>query len=360
MRREKHKKNEWEPIFTREGFSYFIAHLAFEGFTVDMKKKIGWGYRDQLIISQKDILTVFGSKEDIVSFIDFTNNKETIFFKKINYLINNELKNAQKNIEEVKKILKRKNLDNKELKKIVSIFYINYRNLYSVYRFPTLFDSFYRGKNRSMAINNFAKTKTKCGYFFTQTDRTVLESIKKYLANFFKIDSKLVLFMNYHEIIDSLDKQKTTIVVNDLKKRYNFYTLMANNLKIKIYTNRSILKNLNLNSFNQKSTETITGQVAYKGQVRGRVVLINSLSEFKKNKSGSILITPMTTIKYIPFLKKYSAIITNEGGITCHAAIISRELKKPCIVGTKVATKVFKNNDLVEVNAIDGTIRKIQ
>ena len=69
--------------------------------------------------------------------------------------------------------------------------------------------------------------------------------------------------------------------------------------------------------------------------------------------------TPMTRPEFLPLMKKAKAIITDEGGITCHAAIVSRELGIPCIIGTKIATKVLKDNDLVEVDAEKGIVRKI-
>ena len=56
-------------------------------------------------------------------------------------------------------------------------------------------------------------------------------------------------------------------------------------------------------------------------------------------------------------MKKAKAIVTDEGGITSHAAVISRELKIPCVIGTKIATKVLKNNDLIEVDADNGIVR---
>lgn len=61
----------------------------------------------------------------------------------------------------------------------------------------------------------------------------------------------------------------------------------------------------------------------------------------------------------MPVLKACSAIVTNEGGLSCHAAIIARELKKPCVIGTKIATEVFKNGDRVEVDANRGIVRKL-
>ena len=76
-------------------------------------------------------------------------------------------------------------------------------------------------------------------------------------------------------------------------------------------------------------------------------------------KNGDILVTGMTTPNFVPAMKRAGAIVTNDGGITCHAAIVSRELGVPCIIGTRMATKILKDGDLVEVNANDGTINKL-
>lgn len=59
-------------------------------------------------------------------------------------------------------------------------------------------------------------------------------------------------------------------------------------------------------------------------------------------------------------MKKAAAIITDEGGLTCHASIVSRELNIPCIVGLKIVTKIFKDGDIVEVDATKGTVKKMQ
>lgn len=68
----------------------------------------------------------------------------------------------------------------------------------------------------------------------------------------------------------------------------------------------------------------------------------------------------MTRPELMPAVKKAKAIITDEGGLTCHAAIVSRELGVPCIIGTKIATKILKDGNLVEVDANKGIIRKIK
>ena len=68
----------------------------------------------------------------------------------------------------------------------------------------------------------------------------------------------------------------------------------------------------------------------------------------------------MTTPDFVPAMKKASAFITDEGGITCHAVIIAREMKKPCIIGTKIATQILKDGDLVEVDADNGVVRILE
>jgi pyruvate,water dikinase len=74
---------------------------------------------------------------------------------------------------------------------------------------------------------------------------------------------------------------------------------------------------------------------------------------------GEILVAPSTFPAYVPAMERSAAIVTNEGGLLCHAAIVAREIKVPCIVGTKIGTKVFRNGDLIEVDAVNGIVRKL-
>lgn len=106
-----------------------------------------------------------------------------------------------------------------------------------------------------------------------------------------------------------------------------------------------------------EATDTIKGIIANPGIVRGPAKIILSRKDFNKIEQGDIVVASMTRPEFIQVLDKASAIITNEGGITSHAAIISRELKKPCIIGTKIATKVIKDGDSLEVDADKGIIK---
>jgi phosphohistidine swiveling domain-containing protein len=101
----------------------------------------------------------------------------------------------------------------------------------------------------------------------------------------------------------------------------------------------------------------IPGNIANKGKVRGIARVTMNSSEAKHLTKGEILVTSMTSPDFISAIKKAAAIVTNEGGILCHAAIVSREFGIPCIVGTGIATKSIKNGDLIEVDANHGFVR---
>jgi len=101
------------------------------------------------------------------------------------------------------------------------------------------------------------------------------------------------------------------------------------------------------------------GIVASKGKVKGIVNVILNPEATKKFEKGEILVTTMTSPKFTVFYKKTSAIVTDSGGMLCHAAIVAREMNVPCIIGTKIATKVLKDGDYIEVDANSGIVKKI-
>ncbi|TSC65188.1 MAG: pyruvate, water dikinase [Candidatus Doudnabacteria bacterium Gr01-1014_77] len=107
-----------------------------------------------------------------------------------------------------------------------------------------------------------------------------------------------------------------------------------------------------------KSEKLIKGQSASLGKVVGQVKIIRKTHDMENMQQGDILFASMTRPEMIVAIKKAAGIVTDEGGITCHAAIISRELNIPCIIGTKVGTQVFKDGDIVELDANNGTVRK--
>ncbi len=104
--------------------------------------------------------------------------------------------------------------------------------------------------------------------------------------------------------------------------------------------------------------ELLKGLAASPGLVSGKVKIIHNLSELSKIQKGDILVTKMTNPDMVVTMQKALAIVTDEGGLTCHAAIISREIGVPAIVGTKKATQILKDGQIITVDGRRGKIYK--
>lgn len=100
----------------------------------------------------------------------------------------------------------------------------------------------------------------------------------------------------------------------------------------------------------------LTGLPASPGVGKGKVRILASHKEMNLMQAGEILVTEMTTPDFVPAMKKAVAIVTNTGGMTCHAAIVSRELGVPCIVGTREATTKLQTGQFITVDAVRGKV----
>ena len=95
------------------------------------------------------------------------------------------------------------------------------------------------------------------------------------------------------------------------------------------------------------------------GNSYGRVKIVNNSKDLEKFKEGDVLVSFATSPELVPAMKKASAIVTNSGGVTCHVVVVSRELKVPCLIGVRGVTQLVKDNNLVEVDATIGIIKKL-
>ncbi|MBW2981505.1 hypothetical protein KY343_01365 [Candidatus Woesearchaeota archaeon] len=179
------------------------------------------------------------------------------------------------------------------------------------------------------------------------------------IANKFKID--------YHEIavsrikeIDSLLEKGKRLGKEAIKKRNDaIMSIYEKNLKTTEFYGKDAEELFKL--ANKKEDKEIKGVVASKTEISKIKGIVRIIKNPKKQdlKKGEILVTSMTRVEFVPMMRKAKAIITDEGGIACHAAIVSRELRVPCVIGTKVATHVLKDGDLVEIDTEEGIVRKI-
>ncbi len=156
---------------------------------------------------------------------------------------------------------------------------------------------------------------------------------------------------------------KGTVFLNLLNKRYDYHLYHYQGRKFgRILVGRQAKNFVNSLDWQKdiiKNIDKIAGMTASPGKASGRVKIINIVADIKKMKQGDILVSEATSPNLMPAIKKAAAIVTNVGGITCHAAIVSREFRIPCVIGTKIATKVLKDGDRVEVDATKGVVCKI-
>lgn len=159
--------------------------------------------------------------------------------------------------------------------------------------------------------------------------------------------------------VKDIFRNKTKLLKQAKKRRSASFFIMKG-IEKNIEFNGSIAERLNIIIRNKVLKENeLKGRTAYAGRVKGIVRVVMNKGDFSKMKKGNILVAPNTRPEYVPIMKKAKAIISDEGGVTCHSAIVSRELKIPCIVGTQKACLVLKDGDRVEVDADQGLIKKI-
>ena len=177
------------------------------------------------------------------------------------------------------------------------------------------------------------------------------KGISNELGRFFWIGDLINGPINVDKLKAELIKrsEESMLVIDDSAGIEWFYGAEAKNLKDRL--DETIF---------QKSSSVIKGMPASPGKVTGIVKIIKSTESFPKFNHDDVLVSSMTRVEFMPVVRKASAIVTDEGGITCHAAIVSRELGIPCVIGTKIATKVLKDGDYVEVDDNEGVVRKLR
>lgn len=197
-------------------------------------------------------------------------------------------------------------------------------------------------------------------YYRTQRTDTIYKAVYSFIpklkeiAKSHNLTYQELLYCTKSEILSTLPSK------NELSSRMKDYAMLLENESIRCVSGEESEEIRKFFTENLAALKEIKGTIACKGKVRGEAKVVLTGEDYKKINEGNILIASMTTPNMIPIMKKASAFVTDEGGITCHAAIISREMKKPCVIGTKIATKIFKDGDLIEVNANNGTIKLIK
>jgi len=187
----------------------------------------------------------------------------------------------------------------------------------------------------------------------------ILNQLLKETARRLRVSLLQVRLMLYSQVKQALLRNKVNR--KKLKKQSHLAVYWAVKGREYLYTGSQAEKLIkSVSTDNNKLVSELNGQCGNLGKATGMVRLIFRSRDISKMSKGDILISIATDPDIVPAMKLAAAIVTDQGGVTAHAAIVSRELGIPCLIGTKIATKVFKDGDKVEVDATKGIIKKVK
>lgn len=352
------KKYNLKPASKRD-LPLFTFSLIARAYVILLKKKMGFSH---------NVVAALGDKDGFISFFD----EEHIALETEKYL-----KKKFKNFSNI--LRSAENISQSEYQKIIEADKKgNSRNFLTVVlnSYPKYFLSvalvncFWRylgnessrGKLTPSVVKKLSARRKKIVQIYPRIEKLIAKNSEK-LGKENRIDGKLLKLFTVNEL-------KSLLAINKLeeknlieaKARRKGYLYLFRGKKEYATANAETIKQVK--KFHRKAlgrtkeNDLIRGYAAYPGIVKGIVYNRDSNKHFNFGRKGNIiLVTSMTKPDDIGLVKKCAAVVTDEGGILSHAAIVARELKKPCVIGTKNASTVLKNGDMVEVDASRGIVK---
>lgn len=352
------KKRKWEKFLTRPYAPLFLS-MHINVYYRALKELMVINFKNFIYLNKEGNVDIYRDEPNVKK----VNDKIYDFLirspRKINQLIT-EAKKAEtiiKNVIKKEKILKVEDLKN----------FIKNFELYSkiFVRLTTM--PFYLGmiiENRlnpdalrfKKIINKMKKLRTVD--YYQDFNNYVLGKYLKILAKENNLPYNLIWQMTFPEILQ-VARRKLAPDKKELNQRKKQFVYTFFNNKVNLISNKNFTNKVDkiLSSKIDKQQKFIRGKVAHPGKAIGKVKIVHNIGDIKKFKARNILVSISTNPDLMPALKIAGAIVTDEGGLISHAAIIARELKKPCIIGTKIATKVLRDGQLVEVDANRGVVK---
>ncbi|GBE20649.1 phosphoenolpyruvate synthase [archaeon BMS3Abin17] len=331
-------KKRYGKSLTRENSLIGIQAWSF-GDSIELKKWLDWSFKGHYFVNKEGFVDLFAEEQEGENYYEVVQEKlkEERFFDELcnDFLIN---------VKQSEEIIKKELIFKEEIIKL-------YNLIIKCWPALTIFDilSNYPELASQNVIEKLIRIRK-------ETSKFIYDSEDKLIKSILKIYPEVEEDINYIKIEEFLEGKFPS--KQDLERRRKHYILSNEFFE----TNKSFFelsKEYDFEIIEEEVSDQIKGIVVMEGMVKGKVKIILKYEDTYKVERGDIIVTSMTTPDYIQAMDKAAAFITDEGGITCHAAIVAREFKKPCIIGTKNATKVLKDGDLVLVNGETGVVERI-
>lgn len=340
----KFEKKDIEDIFSKISSCPNYFPISYSEEPLDLLKialKIKNGEKVENIID-KHILKYSWIKGP-VEFEDTAFTKED-YLTRLDNLVNT---NIEEKIENIKNV--RKSND------------IEYEKVLKQYRFTNKANKLVR------AIRNFIFLRTYTTEYSDHLFYIGRHTIFNEISNRTNVKNEDLIMLNDKEILNILNNEgrMSEEIKNILKDRKKGFAMIWINGNIEtVFGDKSLELQKEIARSYKKldekgdipSKKVISGSIANRGKAKGIARILNTYKDIYKVEKGDIIVATMTTPDYVSAMEKAAGFITDEGGITCHAAILSREFAVPCIVGTINGTKEIKDGKLIELDAYDGKV----
>ncbi len=321
--------------------SFFLVTAITKGYVKGMKQKFGFSYQ---------AIAVKGKGTHFTDYL----NIERLATKMENFLKENDVNEVLNLCKKEFGQIKINGSDPLIILSEIQGFIVNYFTILGLY------NVFWRyltaGRTLpSELMERIGRERNEIAHFYPKLDQIIAECSRK-LGSELGFEEDSLLYLTVDEMQRFIETKQLPPKAKMRKDGY-FYILTEDDEEVFTGADAKELESCfseeNIAPFNE-----IRGQGVFPGKVTGMVVHLSTIKN-GKIPPDFILVTNMTHPNDLMYIDKSLAVITEEGSLLCHAAITCRELKKPCIVGTNIATKVLKDGDLVEVDAERGIVRKL-
>lgn len=343
-------------------WTVLFCQIWLETYTAEFKRQFGWGYTDAIFEGKNNVVEVYHPSFDrYIGLRDFIISKIT---RNDQWLIKIVNKLKPKIFELIAWCEKNKSGDWKnesplELAELVNELFARMNEIGPSFlidlSFPFQMENHPEAKKYEASVDAAIAVRGEVEKLGPIVNDFTIAIAEEALRRAGIGDNSLEKYLTFDEIRAMLLGKK--INKKKIEKRKEYFLLSSDGFSRESIDEFIARKGWSLKKYDAAEVREIKGSIACAGSARGKVKVVLSSADFEKVQAGDVIVSSMTTPDYLPVLKKAVAIITDEGGITCHAAIVSREMKKPCIIGTKIATKVLHDGDVIEVDANKGTVK---
>ncbi len=329
-----------------------LCFCSFYGYTYTkgLEKIVGQEIKECLLVFEPKISSNYLIKDQVIDigrhFARLLSSDKTLAKKWCNQVI----KETDNVLALVKVLLRKKEIKYVDYIKLRNIIYRHIPPNFAIkkaadFLSPNLLDKY---------LADFSYVRTYSESVYDDTDR-ILRKILSQIAKFSGLPEKLLLTLTKTEV-ENYFKNRSLPTRSILQKRFAGCALVYKHGQERIIEGEEFV-NLRKIMVEGINSAEVSGSTAFPGVARGKARIIFDPRRVKVFQTGDILFTGMTRPEFLGLMKKSAAFVTDAGGMLSHAAIVARELKKPCIVGTENATKVFKDGDMVEVDANKGIVK---